>query len=225
MEASARRRKSFEAVRALSLRGARRRPLVLVFEDLHWIDAGTEEYLASMADAVASVPLMLILTYRVGYSPPIPARSFHTVLALHPLSESDAVSMASHVLGAADLPPALRRALLEKAEGVPLFIEEVIKTLLDLGLLEGVGALNVPDTIQGIIMARLDRLGEDGKRTVQLASVIGDLADGPPGPLPHRPELSGPRRLGRQGPRAVRGSPDAAGRPVHQPRDRDPARQ
>ena len=183
MEAGARRAKCFEAIRALSLRGARLRPLVLVFEDLHWIDAGTAEYLASMVDAVASVPLMLILTYRVGYSPPVPARSFHTVLTLHPLSETDAVAMAGHVLGAADLPPALHRALLEKAEGVPLFIEEVIRTLLDLGMLrregdgyrvvEGAGVLNVPDTIQGIIMARLDRLGEEGKRTVQLASVIG----------------------------------------------------
>src|SRR6185503_2450872 len=183
MEAGARRRKGFEALRALSLRGARLRPLILVFEDLHWIDAGTEEYLASMADAVASVPLMLILTYRVGYAPPIPARSFHTALALHPLSEADAVIMAGRLLGAADLPPALRQALLDKAEGVPLFIEEVIRTLLDLGMLrregdgyrvvEGVGHLSVPDTIQGIIMARLDRLGEDGKRTVQLASVIG----------------------------------------------------
>jgi predicted ATPase/class 3 adenylate cyclase len=183
MEAGARRRKGFEAIRALSLRGARLRPLILVFEDLHWIDAGTEEYLASMADAVASVPLMLILTYRVGYAPPIPARSFHTALTLHPLSETDAVAMAGQLLGAADMPPALRQALLDKAEGVPLFIEEVIRTLLDLGLLrregdgyrvvEGVGHLDVPDTIQGIIMARLDRLGEDGKRTVQLASVIG----------------------------------------------------
>jgi class 3 adenylate cyclase/tetratricopeptide (TPR) repeat protein len=181
MEAGARRRKAFEAIRGLSLRGARRRPLVLVFEDLHWIDAGTEEYLASMVDAVAGVPLMLVLTYRVGYSSPVPARSFHTALTLHPLSEADAVTMAGHVLGAAEMPPALRQALLEKAEGVPLFIEEVTKTLLDLGLLrrEGdghrivEGTLNVPDTIQGIIMARLDRLGEDGKRTVQLASVIG----------------------------------------------------
>jgi class 3 adenylate cyclase/tetratricopeptide (TPR) repeat protein len=183
MEAGARRRKSFEAIRALSLRGARLRPLVLTFEDLHWIDAGTEEYLASMADAVASVPLMLILTYRVGYSPPVSARSFHTALTLHPLSEADAVAMAGHVLGAADLPSALRQALLDKAEGVPLFIEEVIRTLLDLRMLrrdgdgyrlvEGGGHVNVPDTIQGIIMARLDRLGEDGKRTVQLASVIG----------------------------------------------------
>jgi class 3 adenylate cyclase/tetratricopeptide (TPR) repeat protein len=183
MEASARRQKCFDALRALSLRGARLRPLVLVFEDLHWIDAGTEEYLASMTDAVASVPLMVILTYRVGYSPPVPARSFHTGLALQALSEADAVTMAGHVLGADRLPPALRQALLEKAEGVPLFIEEVTKTLLDLGVLrrdggayrivEGAGPLNVPDTIQGIIMARLDRLGEEGKRTVQLASVIG----------------------------------------------------
>jgi class 3 adenylate cyclase/tetratricopeptide (TPR) repeat protein len=183
MDAGARRGKCFEAIRALSLRGARRRPLVLVFEDLHWVDAGTEEYLASIVDSVAGVPLMLILTYRVGYSPAIPARSFHTVLTLRPLSETDAVDMAGHVLGAADLPPALRRALLEKAEGVPLFIEEVIKTLLDLGMLrregdgyqvvQSVGALDVPNTIQGIIMARLDRLGDEGKRTVQLASVIG----------------------------------------------------
>ena len=72
---------------------------------------------------------------------------------------------------------------MEKAEGVPLFVEEVTKTLLDLGVLrredggyrmvKGIAEVNVPDTIQGIIMARLDRLGEDGKRTVQLASVIG----------------------------------------------------
>ncbi|HEX7787088.1 MAG TPA: AAA family ATPase, partial [Methylomirabilota bacterium] len=183
MDAGARRGKCFEAIRALSLRGARRRPLVLVFEDLHWVDAGTEEYLASIVDAVAGVPLMLILTYRVGYSPRIPARSFHTVLTLRPLSELDAVNMAGHVLGAPDLPPALRQALLEKAEGVPLFIEEVIRTLLDLGMLrqerdgyqvvQSVGSLDVPNTIQDIIMARLDRLGDEGKRTVQLASVIG----------------------------------------------------
>jgi predicted ATPase len=91
--------------------------------------------------------------------------------------------MAGQVLGTNQFPPELTTALMEKAEGVPLFVEEVTKTLLDLGVLrredggyrmvKGIAEVGVPDTIQGIIMARLDRLGDEGKRTVQLASVIG----------------------------------------------------
>ncbi len=183
MEALARRRKIFDAIRAMSLRGARLRPLVLVFEDLHWVDAGTEEYLASITDSAAGVPLMVVLTHRVGYTPPFGTRSFHTPLALHTLSEREALAMAGRVLGTEKLPEELIAALMQKAEGVPLFIEEVTKTLLDLGVLrrenggyrivQSVDGARVPDTIQGIIMARLDRLGDDGKRTVQLASVIG----------------------------------------------------
>jgi class 3 adenylate cyclase/tetratricopeptide (TPR) repeat protein len=183
MEAVARRRKIFEAVRALTLRGARLRPLVLVVEDLHWIDTSSEELLSSLMDAVAAVPLLLILTYRVEYTPPFGSRSFYTTLTLHSLSEAETAAMASRVLGTAQFPHELHTALMQKAEGVPLFIEEVIKTLLDLGVLErangsyrlvkSLAEVSVPDTIQGIIMARLDRLGEDGKRTVQLASVIG----------------------------------------------------
>jgi class 3 adenylate cyclase len=183
MEAVGRRRKIFEAVRALTLRGARLRPLVLVVEDLHWIDTSSEEFLSSLMDAVAAVPLLLILTYRIEYTPPFGSRSFYTTLTLHSLSEAEAVAMASRVLGTAQFPQELHTALIEKAEGVPLFIEEVTKTLLDLGVLQrengdyrlvkNPAEVSVPDTIQGIIMARLDRLGEDGKRTVQLASVIG----------------------------------------------------
>jgi class 3 adenylate cyclase/tetratricopeptide (TPR) repeat protein len=183
MEAVARRRKIFEAVRALTLRGARLRPLVLVVEDLHWIDTSSEEFLSSLMDAVATVPLLLILTYRVWYTPPFGTRSFYTTLTLHSLSAAETAAMASHVLGTAQFPQGLHATLMEKAEGVPLFIEEVTKTLLDLGVLErtngsyrlakSLAEVSVPDTIQGIIMARLDRLGEDGKRTVQLASVIG----------------------------------------------------
>jgi tetratricopeptide (TPR) repeat protein len=183
MEAMARRRKIFAAVRALTLRGARLRPLVLVVEDLHWIDTSSEELLSSLMDAVAAVPLLLILTYRVEYAPPFGSRSFYTTLTLHSLSEAETVAMAGRVLGTAQFPQELRTALMQKAEGVPLFIEEVTKTLLDLGVLKqengdyrlvkNLAEVRVPDTIQGIIMARLDRLGEDGKRTVQLASVIG----------------------------------------------------
>jgi tetratricopeptide (TPR) repeat protein len=183
IDAAARRTGILDAVRAMSLVGARIRPLVLVFEDLHWMDASSEEYLAGLMDAVASARILLVLTYRIGYAPPFGGRSFYTTLTLHALSESDALAMAGAVLGSADFPLELREALTAKAEGVPLYVEEVAKTLLDVGVLrrenggyrlirrlEDVG---IPDTIQGIIMARLDRLGEDGKRTVQLASVIG----------------------------------------------------
>src|SRR2546422_9626661 len=135
----ARRRKVFDAIRALSLRGARLRPLVLVFEDLHWVDSNTEEYLTSIMDSIASVPLLLVLTYRVGYNPPFGTRSFHTSLALHTLSEAEALAMAGRVLGTERLPDELRAALMQKAEGVPLFIEEVTKTLLDLGVLRKEG--------------------------------------------------------------------------------------
>ena len=183
MEAVARRRKIFDAVRTLTLRGARLRPLVLVVEDLHWIDSSSEECLSALMDAVAAVPLLLLVTYRIGYTPPFRSRSFYTTLTLHSFSEAETLVMAGQVLGTAQFPAALQAALMEKAEGVPLFIEEVTKTLLDLGVLQrehgayrlvkSLGEVHVPDTIQGIMMARLDRLGDDGKRTVQMASVIG----------------------------------------------------
>jgi len=183
MDALARRKKILDAVRALGVRGAQLRPIVFVFEDLHWVDSSTEEVIASLLDAVASVPIMLVLTYRLEYTPPFGTRSFFTTLTLRSLSEAEALTMAGGVLGAEHLPAELRAAIIEKAEGVPLFVEEVTKTLLDLGVLrranggyrvvKGLAEVGVPDTIHGIIMARLDRLGEDGKRTVQLASVIG----------------------------------------------------
>jgi predicted ATPase/class 3 adenylate cyclase len=183
LEGTARRRHLFAALRALSVRGAQLRPLVLVVEDLHWIDTSSEEFLTFMLDAVAGVPLLLLVTYRIGYAPPFGSRSFYTTLTLHSFSEAETLAMAGHVLGTAQFPTELQTALMAKAEGVPLFIEEVTKTLLDLGVLrredgayrlvKSLGEVHVPDTIQGIIMARLDRLGDDGKRTVQMASVIG----------------------------------------------------
>ena len=183
MDAPARRKGVLEAMRAMALRGAAIRPIVFVFEDLHWIDASTEEHLNALMGSVAGAPIMIVLTYRVGYNPPFGSRSFYTTLTLHTLSEAEALDMAGLVLGTDQFPAELKAALIDKAEGVPLFVEEVAKTLLDLGVLrrengglrmvKGMGEVSVPETMQGIIMARLDRLGDDGKRTVQLASVIG----------------------------------------------------
>jgi tetratricopeptide (TPR) repeat protein len=180
---SDRRSEAFAAWRRFLEALASRRPLVLVFEDLHWVDSSSEEYLTSLMDAVASARILLVLTYRIGYAPPFGSRSFYTTLTLHALSDDDALAMAGGVLGSADFPRELADALTAKAEGVPLYVEEVAKTLLDVGVLRRENGgyrmvrrleeAGVPDTIQGIIMARLDRLGEEGKRAVQLASVIG----------------------------------------------------
>ena len=183
MEASARRKRVLDAARAVALRGARLKPIVFVYEDLHWVDTSTEEFLGFLVDSLASVPIMLLLTYRVGYTPPFGTRSFYSTVTLRSLSEAETLAMAGRVLGTDQFPKELKAALMEKAEGVPLFVEEVTKTLLDLGVLrredggyrmvKGLAEVSVPDTIEAIIMARLDRLGEGGKRTVQLASVIG----------------------------------------------------
>ena len=183
MDAPSRRRHTFAALRALAQGGAALRPVVLVVEDLHWMDGSSEEYLAWLMDSMATMPVMLILTYRLGYTPPFRTHSFQSTISLTTLAQRDALAVACAALGATDLPDEVAAALMEKAEGVPLFIEEVAKTLLDLGLLrrengglrlvKGAGTASVPDTIQDIIMARLDRLGEDGKRAVQVASVIG----------------------------------------------------
>lgn len=208
MEASDRRKKMFEAVRALTRRGATLRPLILVFEDLQWIDSSTEEYLGSLMDSVAGVPLMLLLTYRVGYAPPFGSRSFYTTLTLHSLTEAETLAMAGRVLGTEQFPKELKAALMEKAEGVPLFVEEVAKTLLDLGVLrrdnggyrmvKEIAEVSVPDTIQGVLMARIDRLPDDSKRVLQTASVLGRevslrllgaLWEGPGVPDPHLLEL------------------------------------
>jgi tetratricopeptide (TPR) repeat protein len=183
MDPVARRTRTFHALRALSLRGAAIRPLVLVFEDMHWVDSSTQEYLDALMDSVAGARLMVILTYRLDYTQKFGTRSFYSTINLRHLSNEQTLAMAARFLDADFFPDELRSALMQKAEGVPLFIEEVSKTLLDLGFIvredgnyktaKAASELSVPETIQGIIMARIDRLGEHGKRTVQLASVIG----------------------------------------------------
>ena len=183
MNAAERRTRLLNALRAMTLQGANRRTLVLVIEDLHWIDTSTKEYLDYFIDSVGGARVMLILTHRLNFASPFGSRSFHTTLNLRHLSEAETLEMARKVLGTDRFPEALIGTIRQKAEGVPLFVEEVTKTLVDLGFLvrkngayQSAGALEdvaVPGSMQDIIMARLDRLGEDGKRTVQLASVIG----------------------------------------------------
>jgi class 3 adenylate cyclase/tetratricopeptide (TPR) repeat protein len=178
-----RRAEIFSAVRRLLLRAAEVRPQVVVFEDAHWMDQATEEYVGLMADSITTGRVLMVLTYRPGYVPPFGERTYHARIALRTLSGEDSGTMARAMLGAEALPDDLQTLIAQKAEGNPFFVEEVVKSLQEIGALRRLGdgyvlarrldEILVPDTIQDVIMARIDRLEDAPKRTLQVAAVIG----------------------------------------------------
>jgi transcriptional regulator with AAA-type ATPase domain/class 3 adenylate cyclase/tetratricopeptide (TPR) repeat protein len=177
-----RRQKTFEAIQALTVAGSRRRPHVLVVEDLHWIDKTSEHYLAFFIESLAGIPVLLITTHRSGYAVPWSDKTYYTQIALDQLTTSEVGAMVERVLGTRGLPPDLTQRVYDKAEGNPLFVEEIVTSLRERGILVrqngavtwAPGALlDFPGTLHDIIRARLDRLDEPLKRTVQTAAVIG----------------------------------------------------
>jgi predicted ATPase len=173
----------FDALRRLFIRAAEHRPLVVVFEDMHWADTATEEWLGWMSDSLATRRILLILTFRPGYSPPVADRTFHTRLALSTLSTTDSVAMARALLADEPVPDALERLIAKKAEGNPFFVEEVVRSLQETGAVRPTGSgvvltrqldeIVVPDTVHDVITARLERLEEAPRTALQAASVIG----------------------------------------------------
>ena len=183
MEPQLRRAELFAALRRLLLQAAEVRPQVLVFEDLHWMDNATGEFLISIADSIPASRVLCLLTYRPGYVHPFGDRTYHTRIALQPLSTADTVQMTQAMLVTEHLPAELVALIAQKAEGNPFFTEEVVRSLREIGALRREGdvyildrpldEMMVPDTIQDVLMARIDRLEETQKQTLQLASVIG----------------------------------------------------
>jgi tetratricopeptide (TPR) repeat protein len=183
MDPQQRRGETFDTLRRLMLRAAEVRPQVVVYEDLHWMDQATEECLLATADSIPTSRVLRILTYRTGYDHPFGDRTYHTRIALTALSTQDSVQMAQAMLATHRLPEDVQALIIRKAEGNPFFVEEVVKSLQETGALRPVGdhyglakgldEIVVPDTIQDVIMARIDRLEDASKRTLQLASVIG----------------------------------------------------
>ena len=183
MDPQMRKARIFEALRALAIAGSTVRPLVIVLEDLHWLDRLSEEYVSYLADVIPDHRVLLLLTHRPGYEHPFGDRPFYTRLALASLSRRESVTLATGMLAAESLPDELQQIVATRAEGNPFFIEEVIRSLVDVDAIRRDGAhyvltgrvedLHVPDTVQDVIMARLDRLEEEPKRAIQTAAVIG----------------------------------------------------
>jgi class 3 adenylate cyclase/tetratricopeptide (TPR) repeat protein/ribosomal protein L40E len=183
MDARLRRGEIFDALRRLMVRASEVHPQVIVYEDIHWMDQATAESLVFTADSIPNNRILQILTYRTGHHHPFGERTYHTRIALDSLSIEDSAEMAKGLLATEQLPPELNTLITRKAEGNPFFVEEVVKSLQEIGAIRQVGnryvfakplhEILVPDTIQDVIMARIDRLAEAPKKTLQLAAVIG----------------------------------------------------
>jgi hypothetical protein len=163
------RARTFEALRCLLVALAGQRPLVVLIEDLHWIDQTSEEFLAGFAGELPSVPVMLLATYRPGYSPPWAGRSFTSQLALRPLSVTASERIVTSILAGGDRDAAA--VIAERGEGNPFFLEELARTSRDHG--PGEAGDTVPETVQQVLAARIDRLSADQKAAIQLAAVLG----------------------------------------------------
>lgn len=180
MHAPKRRAQTFDALRKLLLARAATAPLVVVIEDLHWADKTSEEFLLTLADSLSMARLLLLVTYRTGHPMAFPDRSFTSRIMLQPLSDEESLALASGVLVEKAMPDEFRKLAVAKAEGNPFFLEEMVKSLVEAGAslapARAAGAappIGVPETIQDVIMSRIDRLEESPRTTLQLASVIG----------------------------------------------------
>src|SRR3989454_977903 len=145
--------RTFEILRQMSLRASRRRPVILVVEDLHWIDRTSEEYLASLVESLPGMPVMLLSTYRPGYRPAWMDKSYTTQLSLARLTPTDSLTIVRSVMPEAGLGDPLSKMILDKAEGNPFFLEELARAVGDQGLSRP--GLSVPDTVHVVLAARM----------------------------------------------------------------------
>ena len=178
-----RKEKTFEALRDFLLYASRKDPLMIVVEDLHWIDNASEAFLDFLIDALNGTAIMLLLIYRPEYRHDWVNRPGFHEITLAQLPQETGTEVIGSILGNAGVAPALIRFVLQRTDGNPLFMEELTRTLLENGSIRMASGgyrldrtadtAKVPENIHGIIAARVDSLDDDVKRVVQLAAVIG----------------------------------------------------
>ncbi len=183
LDPQTKRTRIFEAIRDLLFWESQNKPLVLAVEDLHWIDKTSEEFLGYLIGFLAKARILLVLLYRPEYVHQWASRSYYTQIGLGQLSKKASAELVQAILQEGQAVTELRELILDKAAGNPLFMEELTCALLQNGsigrkddqyvLTCRTSDIQVPDTIQEIISTRMDRLEENLKRTMQVASVIG----------------------------------------------------
>jgi class 3 adenylate cyclase/tetratricopeptide (TPR) repeat protein len=183
LEPKQKREKVFEAIRDLLIRESQNRLLVLAVEDLHWIDKTSEGFFDYLIDWLASTHILFILLYRPEYNHQWGSKSYYRKIGLNQLTDQSSAELVQAILEEGEVGPEIRELILNRTSGNPLYMEELTHTLLENGSIQKkdhrfflsgkASEIEIPDTIQGIIAARMDRLEDNLKRTMQVASVIG----------------------------------------------------
>jgi predicted ATPase len=176
------RQKTLEVIVAITLELSERQPVLFILEDLHWTDPTTLEFLDLLIDQTPTASLCALLTCRPDYQPTWSHRSYLTEVTVNRLSQAQMARLAEQVAGAKRLPDEIVQQLVDKSDGVPLYVEEMTKVVLESGILKetnghyelagSIASLSIPATLQDSLMARLDRL-VTAKGVAQYASVIG----------------------------------------------------
>jgi predicted ATPase len=164
------RRRQLAAMTAWVLAAARTQAVVLAFEDLHWADPTSLDLMRALAERGAQASLLIIATTRPEFRPPWSVRSHHSVISLSPLNRVQVAKMVSELSARHTLPRDVVKGVSERTGGVPLFVEEVTRLLLERG--EQGGAQAIPPTLQQSLAARLDRLGS-ARETALIGAVLG----------------------------------------------------
>jgi class 3 adenylate cyclase/tetratricopeptide (TPR) repeat protein len=183
MDGQIKKRRTLEAIKRILSRESLNQPLMVIFEDLHWIDDETQGFLNLLADSIGTAKVLLLVNYRPEYSHHWNSKTFYTQLRLDPLGKESAEEMLTALVGdSADVRP-LKRLIIERTGGNPFFMEETFQVLLDEGALVRDGAavsltkslsdLEIPPTVQAILAARIDRLPTNEKDLLQALAVIG----------------------------------------------------
>ena len=183
MDGQVRRRRTLDAIKRILLRESMNQPLMVIFEDLHWIDDETQAFLNLLADSIGTAKILLLVNYRPEYSHQWGSKTYYTQLRLDPLGIESADEMLSAMLGDSEQLAALKKLITEKTEGNPFFMEETVQVLFDenalvrdggvVKLTRSLAELKIPPTVQAILAARIDRLPQDAKDLLQTLAVIG----------------------------------------------------
>ena len=183
VEPGAKKMKTFEALRDLLICESETRPVIIAIEDLHWIDSISEELIGYLIDWLAGTHILLIVLYRPEYTHTWGSKSYYSKIGVDQLSTKSSAQLVQNILEGGAVVPDLSDLILTRAGGNPLFVEELTHSLVENGsiqkkqhqyvLTKEESEIEVPDSIQGIIAARIDRVEENLKRIMQVASVIG----------------------------------------------------